>query len=52
MMEAEPEPNLIVEVDPGEASSVQQAFELLGTFCDPAAVAGQLASVLPGNEEA
>jgi hypothetical protein len=52
MMETEPEPNLIVEIDPGEASSVQKAFELLGNFCDTMAAASQLASMLPGNEEA
>jgi hypothetical protein len=52
MMEAEPEPNLIVEIDPGEAGSVQRAFDLLGTFCDTMAAASRLASILPGNEEA
>jgi hypothetical protein len=52
MLEAEPEPNMIVEIDPGETASVRLSFELLGTFCDTVAAASRLASLLPGNEEA
>jgi hypothetical protein len=52
MMEAEPEPNLIAEIDPGDAASVGQAFALLGTFSDTMAAASRLASLLLGNEEA
>lgn len=52
MMEAEPEPNLIVEIEPGEPASVQQAFDVFATFCETMAAASRLASLLPGNEEA
>jgi hypothetical protein len=52
MMEAEPEPNLIAEIDPGDVASVGQAFALLGSFSDTMAAASRLASLLPGNEEA
>jgi hypothetical protein len=52
MMEAEPEPNLRVEINPGEPASVRQAFSLLGALCETLAAASRLASLLPGNEEA
>lgn len=52
MMEAEPEPNLIQEIDPGDPASVQQAFDALGTLCETMAAASQLMSLLPGNEGA
>ena len=52
MMEAEPEPNLILEIDPGDLASVRQAFDALGTLSETMAAASQLMSLLPGNEEA
>jgi hypothetical protein len=52
MLEAEPEPNLIVELNPGERPSVQQAFEALATLCETMAAASRLMCLLPGNEEA
>jgi hypothetical protein len=51
MMEAEPEPNLMVEINPGEPASVRQAFSLLGALCETLAAASRLALLLPGNEE-
>jgi hypothetical protein len=51
MMEAEPEPNLIVEIDPGDPASVLQAFGLLGALCETMAAASRLAALLPGNNE-
>lgn len=51
MMEAEPEPNLVVEINPGELASVLQAFGLLETLCDTLAAASRLAGLLPGNNE-
>jgi hypothetical protein len=52
MMEAEPEPNLIVEIDPCRQASVRQAFEALATLCETMAAASRLAALLPGNKEA
>lgn len=52
MLEAEPEPNLIVEINLGERPSVRQAFEALATLCETTAAASRLMSLLPGNEEA
>lgn len=51
MMEADPEPNLILEIDPGDPTSVRQAFDGLGTLCETMAAAGKLISLLPGNEK-
>lgn len=51
MMEAEPEPNFIVEIEPGNAASVQQAFDTLGSVCETVASASRLAALLPGNDD-
>jgi hypothetical protein len=51
MMEAGPEPNFIVEMNPGDPASVQQAFNVLGTLCETMAAASRLAGMCPGNNE-
>ena len=51
MMEAGPEPNFIVEINPGDPESVQQGFNLLGTLCETMAAASRLAEMCPGNNE-
>lgn len=51
MMEADPEPNFIVEINPGDPASVQQAFETLGGPCETMAAASRLAEMCPGNNE-
>jgi len=51
MMEAAPKPNFIVEINPGDPASVQQALETLGVLCETMAAAGRLAEMCPGNNE-
>jgi len=51
VMEAGPEPNFIVEINPGDPASVQQAFETLGGLCETTAAASRLAEMCPGNNE-
>lgn len=51
MLEAEPEPNLIAEIEPGDVASVRQAFDLLGSLCETLAAVSRLATLLPGNDE-
>lgn len=53
MMEATPEPNLIVEIDPADQARVRQAFDTLAVLCETMAAASRLATLLPGsNQEA
>ena len=51
MLEACPEPSFIVEIDPGNALSVRQAFDALAVLCETMASASRLAALLPGNKE-
>jgi hypothetical protein len=51
MLEACPEPSFIVEIDPGDAGSVQRAFDALAVLCETMAAASRLAALLPGNRE-
>ncbi len=51
MMEAGPEPNFIVEMNPGDPESVQRAFETLGVLCETLVAASRLAGICPGNNE-
>jgi hypothetical protein len=51
MLEACPEPSFIVEIDPGDAGSVQRAFDALAVVCETMAAASRLAALLPGNKE-
>ncbi|MGH9454832.1 MAG: hypothetical protein ACRD2O_12770, partial [Terriglobia bacterium] len=51
MMEADPEPNFIAEINPGDPASVRQAFEALGVLCETMAAASRLAGICPGNNE-
>ena len=49
-LEASPEPNLIMEIDPADHASVRHAFDTLGVVCETMAAASRLAALLPGNE--
>ncbi len=49
-LEASPEPNLLVEIDPGDHASVRQAFELLAVLCETMALASRIMALLPGND--
>ncbi len=52
MMEAGPEPNFIVEINPGDPASAQHAFNnILGVLCETMAAASRLAEMCPGNNE-
>jgi len=51
MLEAEPEPSFLAEIDPAEARSVRQTFDLLAALCETLAAASRLMAVLPGNDE-
>jgi hypothetical protein len=51
MMEAAPEPNFIVEINPAAPASVQHAFNILGVLCETMAAASRLAEMCPGNNE-
>lgn len=49
MLEADPEPSLIAEIEPGDARSVKRAFDTLGAMCRVLAAASRLMAKLPGN---
>jgi hypothetical protein len=51
MLEAEPEPSFLAEINPADAKSVQQAVDSLGALCETLAEASRLLTLLPGNEE-
>lgn len=51
MLEAEPEPSFLAELDPAEVWSVRQAFNSLAALCETLAAASRLVAVLPGNDE-
>jgi len=50
-LEASPEPNLIVEINPADRASVQRAFDTLAVVCETMAAASRLAALLPGNNQ-
>jgi len=50
-LEASPEPNLIVEIDPTDRASVRRAFDTLAVLCETVAAASRLAALLPGNNQ-
>ena len=49
-LEACPEPNLLVDIDPGDHASVRQAFEPLAVLCETMALASRIMAQLPGND--
>jgi len=49
-LEATPEPNLIVEINPAGCASVRRAFDTLAVLCETMAAASRLAALLPGND--
>ncbi len=50
-LEASPEPNLIVEIDPADRGGVRRAFDTLAVLCETMAAASRLAALLPGNNQ-
>jgi len=50
-LEASPEPNLIVEIDPTDQPGVRRAFDTLAVLCETMAAASRLAALLPGNNQ-
>jgi hypothetical protein len=50
-LEASPEPNLIVEIDPADHASVRKAFDTLAVLCETMAAASRVAALLPGNDQ-
>ena len=50
-LEASPEPNLIVEIDPADHGGVRRAFDTLAVLCETMAAASRLAALLPGNNQ-
>jgi hypothetical protein len=48
-LEASPEPNLIVAIDPADHAGVSRAFDTLAVLCETMAAASRLAALLPGN---
>jgi len=51
LLEVSPEPSFIVEIDPENAGSVQEAFDALAVLCETMAATSRLAALLPGNKE-
>lgn len=51
MLEAEPEPSFLAEINPADAKSVHQALDSVGALCETLAEASRLMTLLPGNEE-
>jgi hypothetical protein len=51
MMEAEPEPNIIIPFDPTDAESVQRTFRTFGVACQTIAAASRLIDLMPGNDQ-
>lgn len=51
MLEAEPEPCFLAEMDPGSAAIVRQSFDALAALCETLAAASRLIAALPGNNE-
>ena len=51
MLETEPEPLFLAEIDPARAASAQQAFDSLAGLCKTLATASRLMTLLPGSQE-
>jgi hypothetical protein len=51
MLEATPEPNLIIPFDPTHPESVRDAFHVFGVACETIAAASHLIDFMPGNEK-
>jgi len=51
MLEVEPEPNIIIPLDPADTQSVQHAFHTFGVACETIAAAGDLIDLMPGNDQ-
>jgi hypothetical protein len=49
MMEAEPEPNIIIPFDPTDTASVQRTFQMFGVACQTIAQASRMIDLMPGN---
>ena len=50
MMEATPEPNLIIPFDPTDTESVRAAFQVFNVACETVAGASRLVDLMPGND--
>jgi hypothetical protein len=50
-LEACPEPNLLVEINPSDHASVRRAFDTLAVLCETMAAASRIAVLLPGNDQ-
>jgi len=50
-LEAPPEPNLIIPIEPNDVGSVRAAFHIFGTVCDILAASVRLLEMMPGNSE-
>ena len=51
MMEATPEPNLILPLDPANIASVRETFHSFGVACETLAAASRLMDLMPGNDK-
>jgi hypothetical protein len=51
MLEVEPEPSFLAEIDPAMAASARQAFDSLAGLCETLATASRLMTLLPSQEE-
>jgi len=50
MMEATPEPNLIIPFDPTDTESVRAAFQVFSVACETIAAVSSLVDLMPGND--
>jgi hypothetical protein len=50
MMEATPEPNIIIPFDPTDTESVKRTFHMFGVVCQTIAAASRLVDLMPGND--
>lgn len=51
MLEAEPEPGFLAEINPADPGNVRQAFDSLAALCETLAAASRLMGLLPGDHE-
>lgn len=51
MMEATPEPNLILPLDPANIAAVRRTFHSFGVACKTLAAASWLMDLMPGNDK-
>ncbi len=51
MLEAEPEPSFLAEINPADPESVRHEFDSLAALCETLEAANRLARLLPGNQE-